>query len=172
MIIFYKKKNIYIENMSWQQKVKKDKRLFVISEKNQLTKVPGKLPDYIPQSVRTLLPKIKSILKDGDEESIGKIINVEDIEFLPIELEKYRRCNVIMCVQKSNRGVRYLVFLMNTLNHSAESFGSSVYDVNIKETRERFIDKLNEKQRWIEKNLNFKFKNEPFDDKFGISFKK
>ena len=87
-----------------------------------------------------IINKIVDLEFDSDED-ISYFYESEDIMGFMFYKLNWRRCSGYMVLQKSSNGVRYLCYLIDVINHQAQSFGTSVEDVEKSQVIEFFKKK-------------------------------
>ena len=70
------------------------------------------------------------------------IIKSDDIIGIIFDKLKWRRCNGYLVLQISNKGFRYICYLHDIINHSANSFGTSYNLVKKDYIVQQFIKKI------------------------------
>ena len=91
-----------------------------------------------------------------------EIIESEDIVGIVFHIIRWRRCTGYIVIQLSDRGVRYLCYLVDAIYHKSEAFGTSYQSVQYSEVKKTFIEKyisIKVKDTFIEKYISIKMKD-------------
>lgn len=100
----------------------------------------------------------------------------EDINVHIILEMRWRRCRGFLAIQKSSRGIRYLVYLADYVFHGAASFGTSAEYVDYDQVKTDFIKEVKKiRDNWHIHKDSFSdltdddFDMDKFDERFGLS---
>ena len=83
--------------------------------------------------------------KQRKEFYLNKIIThrkTDELYGILIDIVFARRCTLFFIIQKSERGIRYLCYIYDNVNHSAGSFGKGIDDITLDMVKPIFKDSV------------------------------
>lgn len=100
----------------------------------------------------------------------------DDINVHIIYEMAWRRCRGYLAIQTSDRGTRYLLYLVDHVYHSAMSFGTSVEIVDYNQVKKAFAEEVKRiRDNWAQYQHAFTdlsdddFDMDTYDQRFGIA---